>query len=106
MTLQIANRWLLVLLIAILVGTSAAQESKPEEKASQETASTSPQAESKAATSAAQESKPTENASQRTSATNPQQEPPAAKKAEQTTPEFKSRREMLSYAFGVELARN
>jgi FKBP-type peptidyl-prolyl cis-trans isomerase FklB len=74
MTSQIANRWLIVLLMAILVGTSAAQESKP-----------------------------TDEASQKTSATDPQPELPAARNAEQT---FKRRREMLSYAFGVELARS
>jgi FKBP-type peptidyl-prolyl cis-trans isomerase FklB len=52
----------------------------------------------------AQESKPVERAPQESAATNPQQEPPAAK-SEQAAPGFKSRREMLSYAFGVELAR-
>jgi FKBP-type peptidyl-prolyl cis-trans isomerase len=77
MTAQIANRWLILLLITILVGTSTAQESKP-----------------------------TEEASQKTSATDPQQELPAAKNAEQAAPTFKSRREMLSYAFGVELGRS
>ena len=77
MTSQIANRWLIVLLTAILVGTSAAQESKP-----------------------------TAEASRKTSAPDPQQELPATKNAEQATPTFKSRREMLSYAFGVELGRS
>ena len=77
MTSQIANRWLIVLLMTILVGTATAQESKP-----------------------------TEEASQKTSATDPQQELPAAKNAEQAAPTFKSRREMLSYAFGVELGRS
>jgi Domain amino terminal to FKBP-type peptidyl-prolyl isomerase len=106
MTSQIANRWLLVLLIAILVGTSAAQDSKPEENASQETASSSPKPESVAPTSATPESKSTEKASQETLAKNPQQEPPAHKSAEQAASAFKSRREMLSYAFGVELGRS
>jgi FKBP-type peptidyl-prolyl cis-trans isomerase FklB len=106
MTSQIANRWLLVLLMAILVGTSAAQDSKPEENASQETASSSPKPESVAPTSATPESKSTEKASQETLAKNPQQEPPAHKSAEQAASAFKSRREMLSYAFGVELGRS
>jgi FKBP-type peptidyl-prolyl cis-trans isomerase FklB len=54
----------------------------------------------------AEESKPAEKAPQESAVTNAQQEPPAAKKAEQSSPVFKGRREMLSYAFGVELARN
>jgi FKBP-type peptidyl-prolyl cis-trans isomerase len=106
MTSQIANRWLLVLLMAILVGTSAAQDSKPEENASQETASSSPKPKSVAPISATPESKSTEKASQETLAKNPQQEPPAPKSAEQAASAFKSRREMLSYAFGVELGRS
>jgi FKBP-type peptidyl-prolyl cis-trans isomerase FklB len=56
------------------------------------------------AISDAQESKPAEKAPQESTVTNSQQEPPAAK-SEQAAPVFKGRREMLSYAFGVELAR-
>ena len=57
------------------------------------------------ATSVAQESKPAEKAPQESAVANPQQEPPPSKTVEQAAPVFKSRREMLSYAFGVELAR-
>jgi FKBP-type peptidyl-prolyl cis-trans isomerase len=106
MSSQIGNRWLLVVLMAMLVGTSAAQESNPVQKASQETTSSSPKPESGAPTSATPESKSTDKASQETLANNPQPEPPAAKSAEQAAPAFKSRREMLSYAYGVELGRS
>jgi FKBP-type peptidyl-prolyl cis-trans isomerase len=57
------------------------------------------------ATSGAQESKPAEKASQETTATSPQPEAPAADSAKQQAAAFTSRRDRLSYAFGVDLAR-
>ena len=91
MTSRVAKRWLLV---AILVGTLAAQE-----KSSTKHESVTP-------TPTAGESKATEGTSQETLANNPQQASASASSAPQAASAFKTRREMLSYSFGVELGRS